>query len=49
MRVLIGMMRNGKLERTAIVASVEVPDLKKLGWIVVGPDPEDEAREAPPK
>lgn len=38
-------MRNNKLERTAIVASIEVPDLKKLGWIVVGNDPDDEKDE----
>lgn len=48
MRVLIGMMRNGKLERTAIVAAIEVPELIKLGWIVVGRDPDDEAEENPP-
>lgn len=42
MRVLIGLMKSGKLERTAIITPPEIPAFVGMGWTVIGRDPTDE-------
>lgn len=46
--VLIGLMKAGKLEHTAIVSDAELPKFTACGWIVVGRDPTGEDPSPPP-
>lgn len=40
--VLMGLVENNRLKRTALIAESEIPYWTPHGWIVIGRDPQTE-------